>query len=273
MEISDGEFIEISEFLNTRLGIYLKDDKRALVANRLERLVLQKGLSSFSEFLSHLKNDISGRELSEVIDRITTGHTFFFRESDHFDFLSGTVLPEITAAMKKRNSNDLRIWCAGCSSGEEPYSIVIRMMETFGTSYQDWDAGVLATDISKHALEWAASGVYPADRLSTVPEIIKQRYFRELGDGQWQASERIKNEITFRRFNLINPLFPFKKSFQIIFCRNVMIYFNLKTREELLRKFFRVMEPGGYLFLGHSEGLLGHNLPFRYVRPGVFRKG
>jgi chemotaxis protein methyltransferase CheR len=210
--------------------------------------------------------------LGELINRISTNHTFFFREKSHFDFFSRVTLPQAVERLKKRNTKDLRIWCAGCATGEEAYTLVMLLLEFFGTQYGAWDAGLLATDISTAALGTAQAGVYPAERTTLIPGDFKRKYFKKNPAGDWAVEDRLKKEIVYRRFNLMNEQFPFKKPFSAIFCRNVMIYFDQPTRDALVRRFYNHTEPGGYLFIGHAESLRRDSCPYEYVEPAIYRK-
>ena len=272
MSISDKEFKLIKSLVYEKFGINLSDQKRSLLVGRLQKLLRSHGFVTFKQYYDHLMADKTSRALNELINRISTNYTYFFRESTHFDFFRAKALPEIVALMKRDNCRDLRIWCAACSSGEEPYGLVMVMLEYFGKEYGMWDAGMLATDISAKALSTAASGVYAVEKLSQVPLTLRQRYFVNSGNGTQEVAEKVKKEIAFRRFNLMNEHFPFNKPFHIIFCRNVMIYFDQPTRDKLVRKFYDHTAPGGYLFIGHSESLRRGEVPYEYVMPAVYRK-
>ena len=270
MAISDDEFRQIRELVYQRFGINLTEQKRSLVVGRLQKYLRQKGFTSFTQFLDLLKSDRTGQALDTLVNRISTNHTFFFREKEHFNFLVKQALPDVVPTV--RNEKDLRIWCAACSSGEEAYVLGMLMLDYFGSEYGQWKAGILATDISAKVLDIARKGVYPKDRVAEVPPTMKNRYLRKIDGDNYMVSDQLKKEVVFRRFNLMNTVMPFKKQFQIIFCRNVMIYFDTPTRDALARRFFDVMSPGGYLFIGHSETLRRDICPFDYVQPAVYRK-
>ena len=193
-------------------------------------------------------------------------------KKEHFDFLSQTALPEITARLRQEQSKDLRLWCAGCSTGEEAYMLVMMMMEFLGPEYPLWKAGILATDISDKALKRARIGQYTKMTLASLPESFRTKYFARLSDGLWQVKEHVKREVTLRRFNLMTPRFSFNKPFEIIFCRNVMIYFDRPTIAALLGRFHQSTTLGGYLIISHSESLGRENKWFSYVKPGVYKK-
>ncbi len=272
IEITSKEFDEIAHLMKAQFGIKLSDEKRSLVMGRLTKVLATKGFETFSQYLDYLRADGGNEAVSELVDKITTNHTFFYREHEHFDFFVKETLPNITAALKASGCHDLRIWCAGCATGEEPYTLVMLMREFFGTAYGQWNAGLLATDISSRALGVATAGVYTADRLEKLPAALKHKYFIKDGPDQWRVKDEIKAEITFRRFNLMNESFPFKKPFHVIFCRNVMIYFDMHTRDALVERFHACTADGGYFFIGHSETLgRSHNL-FTYLKPAVYRK-
>jgi chemotaxis protein methyltransferase CheR len=272
MTINDREFEQMRRLIYERFGINLTEQKRSLLVGRLQKMIRDTGFASFGDYYQNLVKEPGETGLSDLIDRISTNHTYFNREKDHFDYLLQTTLPAVTAALEKANRRDLRIWCAGCSSGEEAYMLLILLQEFFGSSYSRWQAGLLATDISQRALAAAQAGVYSEDRLAALPADWRRKYFRQVGPGQFQAIEALRKEATIRRFNLMNARFPFKQPFQIIFCRNVMIYFDAPTRDALIGKFHRALEPGGYLFIGHSETLGREQNLFQYLQPATYRK-
>jgi len=271
--LTDEEFAELSAIIYARFGISISEKKRHLLVGRLQELLHKRGFKSFNQYLACLSEDQSGQAMSELANRISTNHTFFFREREHFDFFVSGVLPELAARLKAQNSRDLRIWCAGCASGEEAYTLAMLMLEFFGLDYGSWSAGVLATDISTRALAFARAGVYPEERAASVPPALKARYLKRKGADEVVICERLAREVTFRRFNLMNPLFPFRKPFHVIFCRNVMMYFDASTRASLVRRLYAATEPGGYLFIGHSESLDLGCCPYHYLMPAVYRKG
>ncbi|MCB2189274.1 MAG: protein-glutamate O-methyltransferase CheR [Deltaproteobacteria bacterium] len=272
MTIKDSEFEAIRALVYQKFGINLTDQKRSLVVGRLQKMLRAKGFHDFGQYLAYIQGDESGRALGELVNRLSTNHTFFFREREHFDFFLTRVLPHLAEKKKKKSIKDLRIWCAGCATGEEAYTLMMVMLEFFGSQYYSWDAGLLATDISGDALKTAQEGTYPQERVANLPGELLRRYFRRGPGDLWLVDQRLKQEIVFRRFNLMNQVFPFKKAFDVIFCRNVMIYFDQPTREALVRRFHQFTAPGGYLFIGHSESLRRDSCPYDYVMPAVYRK-
>ncbi len=273
MAISDQEFGQLRDLIQTRFGINLTDQKRSLLVGRLQKLMRQRQLLSFSAYYDYLKNDKTEAALAELVDLVSTNHTYFNREADHFAYFSQTALPQVMEKLKRENRKDLRIWCAGCSSGEEPYTLLMLMMEYLGQDYPSWDAGILATDISDKALTAARRGTYETNRVLQLPEKLRNKYFTPAGPGEMAVIDKVKQEATFRRFNLMNTSFPFRKPFQMIFCRNVMIYFDQPTRDALINRYHQCTEPGGYLFIGHSETLGRNQTLYRYLKPALYQKG
>jgi chemotaxis protein methyltransferase CheR len=267
--ITDKEFEQLSSYIKANYGIYLKHEKTTLVIGRLNNVLLQKGFTNFSEYYEYLINDKTGMAASTLLDKITTNHTFFMREADHFAYFSEVVLPYLTSNDRNR---DLRIWCAGCSSGEEPYTLAMIIDEFLGREKLYWDSKILATDISGKVLEEAKEGIYSNHELETLPAKWKLNYLTKLNPEQSVFNDRIRKEVIFRKFNLMEAVFPFKKKFQVIFCRNVMIYFDEITKNNLAQRFYDLLEPGGYLFIGHSESLNRDKTSFKYIQPAIYRK-
>jgi len=272
ISISDQEFKQFSTFIYDNFGINLTEAKRALLVNRLQKILRQNGFTSFEDYFQAIQKDSTGHGTSELIDAVSTNHTFFFRESAHFDYMMSNVLPDMVSRLQKQNSKDLRVWCAAASSGEEPYVLAMLIKEYLGSQYDQWSAGVLATDISNRALAIAAKGEYSSERLEQVPPKYKSSYFDNAGADLYRIKESLRKEVLYRRFNLMTDTFPFKKPFHIIFCRNVMIYFDHKTRDELVRKLYQCTHPGGYLFIGNAETLGRGNCPYRYIAPSIYRR-
>ena len=270
LKITDKEFAEISALIYETFGICLTDKKRGLVRGRLDSLLKSKGFSSFSEYIHAVRSDPTGSSLSSLIDRISTNHSFFFRESAHFDFLAQEVLPELCGP-RGCTPAALRFWSAGCAAGEEPYTLAMLLHDRFGDAVGISGPVILGTDVSMRALERAASGVYPEQRVAAVPARYR-RYFRKTAAESYEVVEEIKRLVLFKRLNLMRGSFPFKGSFHVVFCRNVMIYFDQAKRRELVSRIRGCLNPGGYLFIGHSETLGREASGFRYVLPTVYRK-
>ncbi len=271
LHITDKEFQAIRDLVYDRFGINLTEEKKIMVVGRLQKILRTRGFKSFHEYYLFLVEDKTNQAISELANQITTNHTFFYREPDHFQFFMKTILPELVARKTRANTRDLRIWCAAASSGEEPYNIIMCMMEYFGKDYPQWDAGLLATDISEKAMSIAKQAVYEPYRVQTLPETYKQKYFRRVGEN-WSVNDNVKREVTLRHFNLMNKRMPFKKPFDCIWCRNVMIYFDNETKLELVHRLYDQTASGGYLLIGHSESLGRGTTPWKYICPAVYQK-
>ena len=272
VEINDKEFKLLSQLIYDKIGINLTDQKKTLLAGRLQKILRQFEFKNFDEYYHYLTHDKSGRALSNLANLISTNHTFFGREKDHFDYFKNFVLPQLVKKKNAQGNKDIRLWSAGCSSGEEPYTLVMYMMEYFGSDYKNWDAGILATDISEPVLEKAKAGIYSADRLKSMDPVLKRKYFDKLSNEEYKVKDFVRREVLYRRFNLMNKTFPFKKPFDTIFCRNVMIYFDSQTRHELTEKFYRHTIKEGYLFIGHSETVNRETTRYKYLKPAVYIK-
>lgn len=268
-KITQAEFGELTKYIKLKFGISLGEQKRSLVEGRMEKVLQKLGITDFTVYLQYLKEDKTGKADIALVNAITTNHTFFMRETDHFQYYAEVVLPKIVANI---NDGDLRTWCAACSSGEEAYTLAMMIKDFFVFKNEGWDTKVLATDISLTALGAARLGVYSNDAVHSLPSKWQKIYFQKKDDMHYQVKETLKSEVIFRQFNLINKEFPFKRKFHVIFCRNVMIYFDAPTRRELINKLYQSLEAGGYLFIGHSEVIDRNESLFNYVMPSVYRK-
>lgn len=267
--IRKDEFKKLADYIKANFGIRLKEEKEALVTGRLQSVLTEHGFTSFSEYYDYVLGDKTGEAAAVLVNRITTNHTFFMREPDHFDFFKDTVLPYL-----KENSSDrdLRIWSAGCSSGEEPYTLAMLIDEFFGKDKPRWDTKILATDISTKVLTKAQQGIYSNQGISSLSPRWKQSYFKKRDAENSVITDAIKNEVIFRQLNLTSRPFPFKRKFDVIFCRNVMIYFDNDTKTELVNQFYELTKSGGYLFVGHAESLNRDTTQYQFVKPAVYRK-
>jgi len=265
--LSEKEFQQIRELAHARFGLDLRDGKQQLVAARLGRKIRQGGFASFAEYHRHVTADASGQALVELIDALATNHTAFLREQAHFDLLAEIV----RAASGPLPS----VWSAACSTGEEPYSIVFTALSALSrTPPPRTPPFVLATDISTRALDHARQGCFAPDRLASLPEAWTRSYLLKVRgerEGWQQVRPEIASLIEFRRMNLIEP-FRHGRSFDVIFCRNVMIYFDRPTQQDLVNRLAGCLHPGGYLLVGHSESLSGIEHPLEYVCPAVYRR-
>lgn len=268
MKIEDRDFHRLRTYMQQNYGINL-EKKRTLVEGRLMNSIAIAGFDNFHDYIEDILSDKSGKKIEQLITKLTTNYTYFMREDAHYKFLTSVALPEWTS---KICDYDLRIWSAGCSSGEEPYTIAMVLDNYFGPRKGRWDSTILATDISPRVLNLAMEGAYSTEHLEKVSESWKRLYFTSAGEGKWAISDKIKKEVVFREFNLMGGFQQFKRRFHIIFCRNVMIYFDTPTKASLLKKIFDVLEPGGYLFIGMSETLSGIFEGFEQVSPSIYRK-
>jgi len=268
--ITDKEFIELVHFIKKNYGIDLSQ-KRSLVLGRLHNYILQSGFDTFSAYFQFVWHDTSGKAGAILVNKLTTNHTYFLREPQHFDFLERVALPYL--AKTETRDKDLRIWSAGCSTGEEPYTVAMIIDSFFASEKAKWNTKVLATDISTAVLEKAQEAVYPSEQLAVLPDVWRRRYFRKADEENSILHEKMRNEVIFRRLNLMNEVFPFKKKFHIIFCRNVMIYFDAEVKRTLINRFYDYTEPGGYLFIGHSESVNRQETKYDFVGPAIYRRG
>ncbi|MDY0186895.1 MAG: protein-glutamate O-methyltransferase [Syntrophus sp. (in: bacteria)] len=272
-DLSDRDFERISQLVHSQCGINLHDGKKELVKARLGKRLREGNYRSFSDYYKHVTTREGTDELITMIDSISTNLTYFFREESHFQRLQTIVRSLLDNASKKiRKTPAIRIWCAGCSTGEEPYSLGITIKETLNGFPAN--VKIMATDISTRVLKIAAGGVYPIEKTKNISSSILRKYFQQ-GQGKWDGYVRIKKEIgdmiDFSRFNLMETP-PSNQEFDIIFCRNVMIYFDKPTQASVVSKFYNCLDNGGYLFIGHSESLTGLEHAFKYIEPSVYRK-
>jgi chemotaxis protein methyltransferase CheR len=265
--LTAAEFEEIRRLAYEKFGLDLRQGKEELVSARLGRKIRESHCRSFREYYRHVLDDATGEALIGMIDALATNHTSFLREPAHFEFLKERVLP----ALMSRSTID--IWSAACSTGEEPYTIAFTILEKMSPA--DYaKLRILATDISTKALDSARRAVYPSERFTEFPAAWMSRFLLR-GQGQWKGWYRMKPEVTgtveFARLNLVEPFAP-NRHFPLIFCRNVMIYFDKPTQERLVNRLAEYLEPGGYLFVGHAESLTGVSHPLQYVQPAIYRK-
>lgn len=268
-DITEKEFEQLVTYVKCNYGIDLFE-KKALITSRLNNYLNQNNFHSFSEYFNYVSSDKSGQAVNTLLNKLTTNHTFFMREKEHFDYFKNEVLPYLRN--KQKENKDLRIWSAGCSTGEEPYTLAMCIADYFGEEKFFWDTKVLATDISTNVLEKASKGIYSNDSIESIPDIWKMNYFKGINTESSIVVNNIRNEVIFKKFNLMDSIFPFKKRFHVIFCRNVMIYFDSQTKKELVNKFYQFTEPGGYLFIGHSESIKFDDTKYKYIMPAVYRK-
>lgn len=270
-KLSTADFKFICQFVYDSTGIVLNDGKREMVYRRLTRIVRERKLNSFSEYCRLLKKEPE-KESSYFINAITTNLTSFFRENHHFDYLKNIEIPSLLNINKR--DKRLRFWSSACSTGEEPYSLAITLLESLSKTHHDWDIKILATDIDSNVLTKAKSGVYDIDRIAELPVASYRRYFHK-GTGSNESKVKIDNRlqqlITFKQLNLMQD-WPMNGPFDVIFCRNVIIYFDKATQEMLFSRYYDMLKPGGLLILGHSESLGSYQKYFENANRTIFRK-
>jgi len=273
VELTDRDYRNFSDLIYEKSGINLHQGKRELLKARLAKVLRQFKFTCVAEYYDYLVKDESGDAFIPLLDVISTNLTAFLREPKHFEFLADTVCSELFQEVGPGGKKEIRIWCAGCSSGEEAYSIAFTMLDALPENRHK-DLRILGTDLSTRMLHLADRGVYEAQRVEKIPYDLRRRYFQK-GVNSWAGYYRVKpgvrGLIRFQRLNFIEP-FSFPESFDVVFCRNVMIYFDKETQEKLINRFFEVIRSPGYLFIGHSESLTGVHHRFRYVRPSVYKK-
>lgn len=269
--ITEKEFNLFRDIIYRLTGIQMTEKKRNLVVARLSKRLRALNLHSFSQYYDYLNTSTSAAdELSNLINRITTNKTDFFREKHHFDFLANEILPSYISAAQKGRERRLRIWSSGCSSGEEPYTLAMTVAESFKNE-RGWDLKILATDLDTDVLTKASRGVYSSQQIAPVPLGLLSKYFVRSSEG-YEVSQQLKSMIYFRKLNLMDPVFPMKKPFDIIFCRNVMIYFDEQTKQDLIKKYHSHLKNDGYMFVGHSESLMTMKHLFRFLKHTVYIK-
>jgi chemotaxis protein methyltransferase CheR len=263
--LAPRDFSRLKQFIYSSCGINLTDAKRTMLEARLQKRLKQLSISSFSQYCDYLfSKEGQDDELTHMIDQVTTNKTDFFREPAHFDYLTRKVLPEIT-----RTQRTVSVWSAGCSSGEEPYTLTMVLKE-YGCDFM-----VLATDISTKVLDKAQRAVYDGEQVAPIPDALKKKYLLKSKNPEqklYRVIPELREHVRFRRLNFMDPDFGFREHMDVIFCRNVIIYFDKPTQERLLNKFCNYLSPQGYIFMGHSETLLGMDVPLTPVAPTVYRR-
>lgn len=272
--LTEKEFELFRDLVYVESGIALNDSKKQLVQSRLQKCLREKGLNSFADYYQFVINDPTRSELVNMIDCISTNKTHFFRESRHFDLLDRQILPDLIKKKREIKNPRLRLWSAACSSGEEPYTMAMILFNQIEND-RYIDARILATDISTKVLNKAIKGAYTKEQTKDVPPAFLKKFFTPISNGEeqlYRINDFVKELVTIRRFNLLDLNAAHKSRFDIIFCRNVMIYFDFKTRQELTKKYYDLLVPGGYLFLSHAETIAGKDHHFKFVEAAVYQK-
>ncbi|HEX2966504.1 MAG TPA: protein-glutamate O-methyltransferase [Syntrophorhabdaceae bacterium] len=267
--MSRDVFSRLQKFIYSESGIKLTDVKKTMLESRLQKRLRALGMHSFSDYCDYvLSAEGIEHELTAMIDQVTTNKTDFFREPAHFEYLISKVVPVLN-----KSQRHLMIWSAGCSSGEEPYTLAM-VMQNYIDNGGKTSFSILATDISTRVLEKARIAVYDQERISAIPSVFQKKFLlrsKDKSKGIYRIVPDLRKHVQFRRVNFMEGDFGFREDLDVIFCRNVIIYFDKQTQERLLRKFCNCLSPGGHIFMGHSETILGMDLPLVQVAPTVYR--
>ena len=272
-QLSDAEFAQLSAFIYNVAGIKMPPAKRIMLQSRLQKRLRELGIDSFKEYIEYLLSERGKQEeLVQMLDAVSTNKTDFFRESVHFDFLRDTVLP---AHYQELGARPIKIWSAACSSGEEPYTIAMTIAEFCRGRGTQYDYSIIGTDISTKVLKMAENAVYKMEKVEGIPLDILHRYFLRSKDREnptVRIIPELRRHVKVQRMNFMDESYSINESFDVVFCRNVLIYFDRQTQERVIGKLCTKLKQGGYFFLGHSESIMNMQLPLQPVRPTIFRK-
>jgi chemotaxis protein methyltransferase CheR len=270
--LNDADFTKLSNFIYVNYGIKLPLSKKIMLQSRLVSRLKINGIKSYADYTKYvLSGEASESEIVNMIDLVSTNKTDFYRESAHFDFMKDVILPDFLASESRQ---PMKIWSSASSSGEEAYTIAIVMSE-FIENNRKIDFEILGTDISSRILEKAKMGIYPMDRVDVIPLTQKKKYLLRSKDQEnpmVRIVPQLRAKTRFQRLNLMDPSYNVPKDFDIIFCRNVLIYFDRETQEKVINKLCMHLKPGGYFFLGHSESISGIDVPLKPLKPTMFVK-
>ncbi|MEI0518217.1 protein-glutamate O-methyltransferase [Brachyspira murdochii] len=272
--LSDSEFNELVKIIYDKTRIQMTNHKRALVTSRLSKRLRALHMDSFREYIDFVKN-AKDEELTNFVNAVTTNKTDFFRENKHFEYMKTNFLPEWEKNFKEGKVKNLRIWSAACSTGEEPYTIQMTLHEYFGANYDKYDIKVLASDIDTNVLAHGRAGIYKEESVESIqPNILRKYFLRGTGDkdGLYKVKDILKKNLFFRQLNFKDEDFDIHTQFDLIFCRNVIIYFDKEFQKELFNKFHRYLKEDGLVFIGHSETLFGVSDKFKYVSSNIYKK-
>ncbi|MDD3394531.1 MAG: protein-glutamate O-methyltransferase CheR [Anaerotignum sp.] len=266
--LKENDFVRLYTFIQKKYGINLSK-KKQLIEGRLNSTLFSMGFAEYSEYVDYILTKSTEKDIEVLLNKLTTNYTYFMREKAHFDYFSNTILPFL---VKNKKDKVLSVWSAGCSTGQEPYTLSILMKEFLGKDASLWDTRVLATDISQKVLVQAQKGVYPKESLKDMPSEWVHKYFNRVANtDEYEVTPQLKANVIFKPFNLMDPI-KFKIPFDVIFCRNVMIYFNQQTKDDLVNRFYDTTNHGGYLIIGLSETVNKSNTKYKYIMPAIYRK-
>jgi len=271
--LTDKEFNQLSDFISSQSGIKMPPVKRIMLQSRLQKRLRHLQITSFKDYIEYLfSQEGQKQELIHMLDVVSTNKTDFFREPVHFEFLREHALPEYQE--KFPASRKMKIWSAGCSSGEEPYTIAITM-EEWKSDNPTFDYGIVGTDISTDILKKAVQAIYKEEKVSVIPQILKKKYLlrsKDRSNPTVRIVGSLRKKIAYYRLNFMDNSYNLSETFDVIFCRNVLIYFTRETQEQVLSKLCQKLHPGGYLFIGHSESIMSMTLPLKQIRPTIFQR-
>lgn len=279
IQITDDEFNFVKELMHKETGIFLADHKKIMVQSRLNSRARFHKMASVSDYIRALRADrkFFNSELTELINRITTNKTDFFRENHHFEFLKNVFFPSLEEKADKTGRKTLRIWSSASSTGEEPYSIAITCAEYFALK-PGWDIKIYASDIDTNVVKTAQEGIYKPDRLEPISEALKRKYFLRVKDlsgkdeDLYHVKPELKSMLEFRKINLLETPYPFIEKMDCVFCRNVIIYFDKPTQKKIFESFEKVLKDRGLLIIGHSETLFGISEAYKFLGHTVYQK-
>jgi len=270
-KLDDSDFRRLSEFIYTELGIKMPDVKKIMLQGRLQKRLSDLQKNSFKDYIDFVFSKEGHEELINMVDIVTTNKTDFFRESVHFDFLTNRILPEY---LQSTNRPNLKVWSAGCSSGEEPYTLAMVLSE-FKELNKDFDFQITGSDISTRMLSKAVAAIYSEERVAPVSMNLKKKYLlRSINDEKRTVRivPELRKKVNFTRVNFMDNAYPLNGMFDVIFCRNVLIYFDRKTQENVINKLCSKLKPGGYFLLGHSESISNYRVPLKQIQSTIFIK-
>lgn len=272
-QLSQEDFDKLSRFIYKESGIKMPPVKRVMLQSRLQKRLRELEMSNFKEYCEYVfSKDGINNEIIHMLDVVSTNKTDFFREPVHFDYLQGNVLPEFV--QQKATTKTIKVWSAGCSSGEEPYTIAIVMAE-FAERNPGFDFSIIGTDISTQILQKAIDAVYKEDRVAIIPLELKKKYLLKSKDRvnpTVKIAQNLRRKVRFGRLNFMDNQYDVPETFDVVFCRNVLIYFDRETQEKVIQKLCTKLRSGGYFFLGHSESIMNMDVPLRQIKPTIFQK-
>jgi chemotaxis protein methyltransferase CheR len=268
-QLTDADFSKLSKFIYSQYGIKMPPEKKIMLQSRLQKRLRALTIYSFKEYIEYVFSSNNNEEIIHMMDVVSTNKTDFYREPAHFDFLRSNILPKLYD-----NRKSLKVWSAGCSSGPEVYTLAIEFSE-FANTHQGFDFSILGTDISTLMLKKAYAAIYPEEMVEIIPLELKKKYLLKSKDRTKKlvrVNENLRRKVKFQRLNFMDEQYGISEQFDIIFCRNVLIYFDRETQEKVINKLCNHLKMDGYFFLGHSESITNINVPLKQVKPTVYSR-